>query len=289
MSRVLRPPTRRRTDAARRPHRTRLNWPHVVGWGLIQAGVVLAPFVFTWSGLAVGAALYVAAGLGVTMGYHRLLTHRSFRTPLAVEYSLTILGSLAIQGGPIQWVAVHRIHHKHSDEDGDPHSPRDGLWWAHMLWWMPYIPAVDDPERYERFVPDLTGDRFHRALQRYHLLVPVLLAGALFGLGELWGGVGLSWVVWGVFVRTALLYHTTWLVNSATHRWGYQAYRTRDRSTNLWWVALLSLGEGWHNNHHAFPRSARHGLRWWELDPTYWGIRLLGWFRLARQIQVPGR
>jgi stearoyl-CoA desaturase (delta-9 desaturase) len=250
---------------------------------------VLAPFTFTWSGLAVSAALYVAAGLGVTMGYHRLLTHRSFQTPLWVEYLLAGLGSLASQGGPVQWVAVHRIHHKHSDADGDPHSPRHGLWWAHLLWWMPYQPALDDPDRYGRYVPDLAGDPVHRALQRYHVLLPVLLAGLLFGLGRLCGGVGLSWVVWGLFVRTAALYHATWLVNSATHCWGYRSYTTRDDSTNLWWVALLTLGEGWHNNHHAFPRSARHGLRWWEFDMTYWGIRVLGWARLAKQIQVPGR
>ena len=111
----------------------------------------------------------------------------------------------------------------------------------------------------------------------------------LFGLGQLCGGVGLSWVVWGVFVRTAVLYHATWLVNSATHYWGYRTYTTRDDSTNLWWVALLTLGEGWHNNHHAFPRSARHGLRWWEVDMTYWGIRVLSWVRLARRIHLPGR
>jgi stearoyl-CoA desaturase (delta-9 desaturase) len=267
----------------------RLNWPNVLGWGVIHAGVLVAPFTFTWSGLAVSAALYLAAGLGVTMGFHRLLTHRSFQTPRWVEYLLTVLGSLATQGGPVQWVAIHRIHHKHSDGDGDPHSPRHGLWWAHILWWMPYRPAVDDPVQYERYVPDLAGDSVHRALQRYHVLLPVILAGLLFGLGQLCGGAGLSWLVWGLFVRTAVLYHATWLVNSATHHWGYRTYTTHDDSTNLWWVALLTLGEGWHNNHHAFPRSARHGLRWWEIDMTYWGIKLLTWARLARHIHVPGR
>jgi stearoyl-CoA desaturase (delta-9 desaturase) len=260
-----------------------------VGVSVIQLGLLLAPFTFTWSGLAVAAFLYVAAGFGVTMGYHRLLTHRSFRTPKFVEYFLALLGSLANQGGPIQWVAVHRIHHKHSDADGDPHSPRDGLWWAHMLWWIPYVPSIDDPARYQRFVPDLNRDPVHRVLQRYHALVPLVVGGVLYGLGQICGGLGLSWVVWGIFVRTTVLYHCTWLVNSATHIWGYRTYRTRDDSTNLWWVALLSLGEGWHNNHHAFPRSARHGLRWWEVDPTWWGIRTLGWLRLARQIHLPGR
>jgi stearoyl-CoA desaturase (delta-9 desaturase) len=256
---------------------------------VLQAGVVLAPFTFTWSGLGVCLALYLAAGFGVTMGYHRLLTHRSFRTPKPVEYLLAVLGSLASQGGPLQWVAVHRQHHQHSDAEGDPHSPRDGLLWAHMLWWMPHDPALDDATRYRLYVPDLAKDPVHRFLQRYQVVPPLVLAGLLFGVGQAWGGVGLSWLVWGMSVRTALLYHATWLVNSATHVWGYRSYPTRDRSTNLWWVALVTLGEGWHNNHHAFPRSARHGLRWWELDATYLVIRFLGLVGLARQIHVPGK
>jgi stearoyl-CoA desaturase (delta-9 desaturase) len=266
-----------------------LNWSHILWWGLIQTGVLLAPFTFSWSALAVCAALYLAAGFGVTMGYHRLLTHRSFQTPRLVEYALATLGCLASQGGPLQWVAVHRIHHQHSDAEGDPHSPRDGLWWAHLLWWMPHVPALGDPARYRRYVADLAGDPVHRFLQRCHVLLPLALAGLLFGVGQVWGGVGLSWLVWGMFVRTALLYHATWLVNSATHVWGYRTYATRDRSTNLWWVALVTLGEGWHNNHHAFPRSARHGLRWWEFDPTYCLIRLLSLVGLARSVHLPGK
>src|SRR5207248_9663904 len=124
---------------------------------------------------------------------------------------------------------------------------------------------------------------------RRHIFLAVALGLLLFGAGQFYGGLGLSWVVWGMFVRTAILYHATWLVNSATHWWGYRSYATRDGSTNLWWVALLSLGEGWHNNHHAFPRSARHGLRWWEVDPTYLLIRLMSMAGLARNIHVPGR
>jgi stearoyl-CoA desaturase (delta-9 desaturase) len=252
-------------------------------------GVVLAPFTFSWSGLGICLALYLATGFGITMGYHRLLTHRSFQTPRFVEYILTALGTLANQGGPLQWVAVHRMHHQHSDAEGDPHSPRDGIWWAHLLWWMPHSPAQDNPARYERYIPDLVRDPVHRFFHRYHVLLPLALAGLLFALGEVWKGVGLSWLVWGMFVRTALLYHATWFVNSATHLWGYRSYATRDGSTNLWWVALLTLGEGWHNNHHAFPRSARHGLRWWELDATYGLIRLLGLAGLVKQIHVPSK
>jgi fatty-acid desaturase len=256
---------------------------------VIQGGVLLAPFAFSWSAVVVCVILYLITGFGITIGYHRLLTHRSFQTSRVLEYFFSVLGSLANQGGPLQWVAVHRVHHQHSDAEGDPHSPRDGVWWAHLLWWMPHVPALDEPRHYERYVADLVRDPVHRFLQRYHILVPLTLAGLLYWLGELWGGVGVSWVVWGMFVRTALLYHATWLVNSATHLWGYRTYRTRDQSTNLWWVALLSLGEGWHNNHHAFPRSARHGLRWWELDPSYAGIRLLSLIGLARQVHVPGK
>jgi stearoyl-CoA desaturase (delta-9 desaturase) len=266
-----------------------LNWAHILWWTFIQAGVVLAPFTFCGSALVVCLILYLLAGFGVTMGYHRLLTHRSFRTSRPVEYLLSVLGLLANQGGPLQWVAVHRVHHQHSDADGDPHSPRDGVWWAHLLWWMPHVPVLDEPRYYRRYVTDLYRDPVHRFLQRYHLLVPLTLAGVLYGLGELWDGVGGSWLVWGIFVRTTLLYHATWLVNSASHLWGYRTYQTRDRSTNLWWVALLSLGEGWHNNHHAFPHSARHGLRWWEVDPTYGLIRLLSLVGLARHVRVPGK
>jgi stearoyl-CoA desaturase (delta-9 desaturase) len=249
---------------------------------------VAAPFTFSYSALVVCLVLYLAAGFGVTMGYHRLLTHRSFQTSRLVEYLLTVLGSLANQGGPLRWVAVHRIHHQYSDAEGDPHSPRDGVWWAHLLWWMPYVPALDDARRYERYVLDLAKDPVHRCLQRYYFVLPLVLGGLLFVLGELYGGLGLSWLVWGMFVRTTLLYHATWLVNSATHQWGYRSYPTRDRSTNLWWVALLTLGEGWHNNHHAYPRSARHGHRWWELDMTYVLIRLLELVSLVKRINVPG-
>jgi stearoyl-CoA desaturase (delta-9 desaturase) len=255
----------------------------------IHAGALAAPFFFSWSGVAVCLALYVATGIGMTVGYHRLLTHRSFEAPRVVEYALAALGGLANQGGPLGWVAVHRVHHRHSDAEGDPHSPRDGLWWAHVLWWWPREPALDEPARYERNVPDLVRDPVYRVLQRYHIVLPLALAGLLFMLGEAWAGVGLSWVLWGVFLRTALLYHATWLVNSATHRWGYRSYATRDGSTNLWWVALLSLGEGWHNNHHAFPRSARHGMRWWEADVSYGFIRLLWLVGLARRVRVPGK
>jgi stearoyl-CoA desaturase (delta-9 desaturase) len=267
----------------------RLNWSHILWWAFLQAGVLLAPFTFSWSGLALCVVLYLVTGFGITVGYHRLLTHRSFRTPRAVERVLAVLGALGSQGGPLQWVAVHRIHHCHSDAEGDPHSPRDGLWWAHLLWWFPYTPALADSFQYRRYVPDLSRDPVLRFLQRYNSILPPAFAASVFLAGTAAGGLGLSWLVWGVFVRTSLVYHATWLVNSATHRWGYRSHNTGDDSTNLWWVALVSLGEGWHNNHHAWPRSARHGLRWWEIDVTYYVIRLLGSMGLATHIHVPGK
>jgi len=264
-----------------------LNWSHIFWFSVLQLGVIAAPFTFTWSGLVVSILLYVAGALGISMGYHRLLTHRSFQTPKWIEYILTLLGSLANQGGPISWVAIHRIHHNHSDVHGDPHSPRDGVLWAHLLWWMPHIPRLDNPEQYARYVPDLRRDPVHRFFQRYHVALPILLAVGLYAAGQWWAGVGLSWLIWGMCVRTSVLYHATWFVNSATHLWGYRSFKTRDDSTNLWWVALLTFGEGWHNNHHAFPRSARHGLRWWEVDVTFFLIRCLACVGLAKQIQLP--
>jgi fatty-acid desaturase len=268
----------------------RLNWKGVIWIAGIHAGALLAPFVFTWSGLVVFGVLYVVTGLGITLGYHRLLTHRSFQTPKAVEYVLTLFGVLANEGGPLGWVATHRKHHRFSDQDGDPHSPTQrGFWWAQVGWWFFLDPVLDDPIRGARNVKDLARDPVHRAFERWQIVPPVLLAGALYGLGSWWGGVGLSWLVWGVFARTAVVLHATWLVNSAAHLWGYRTFATKDRSTNLWWVALLTFGEGWHNNHHHYQRSARHGLRWWEIDPTYWCIRVLGLVGLASDIHVaPG-
>ncbi len=267
--------------------RRRLNWANIVWWSVFQASVVLAPFTFSWSGLTICVALYLLSALGVSAGYHRLLTHRSFRTSRFVEYCLTTLGCSANQGGPIKWVATHRIHHRHSDHEGDPHSPRDGWWWGHLLWWMPFSAECDDPAHYQLYAADLVKVPFYRFLQRFQILLPLGLAVLLFGGGQLCGELGLSWVVWGIFVRTTALYHAIWLVNSAAHTWGYRSYRTRDDSTNLWWVALVTLGEGWHNNHHAFPRSARHGLRWWEVDLSYYAIRALSPFGLAWQVRVP--
>jgi stearoyl-CoA desaturase (delta-9 desaturase) len=262
----------------------RLGWASLLWIGGLHLAALAAPFVFTWSGLVVFAAMYVVTGLGITLGYHRLLTHRSFHTNRVVEYLLTLCGVLANQDGPLSWASTHRRHHTHSDDDGDPHSPAHGFWWSHVGWWL--RPETVEPDRQFFNVKDLARDPVMRLFERWHWVFPLLLAAVLYFLGEVWSGSGLSWVLWGVAARTVFVYHATWLVNSAAHKWGYQGFDTGDRSRNLWWVAVLTFGEGWHNNHHAHQRSAAHGLRWWEFDPTYLVIRAMAWMGLARDIHV---
>jgi len=275
------------------PRRGRLQL-HNLSWGVIAAlGVVhllaipaVLPSLFTWSGLAIMLVLiWISGGLGIALCYHRLLTHRSFRTPKWFEYVLTTCGCLAWQGGPITWVGVHRLHHKHADSDEDPHSPRHGFTWSHMLWMLQRkIDGIHGPDA----AKDLQRDRGVRWLDRLFWVPQVVLAAGLIGAGWAVSGpmLALSWLVWGVGVRTIVVFHSTWFVNSAAHTWGYQNYPEDDDSTNLWWVAILGFGEGWHNNHHRHPRSAAHGLRRFELDPTYWTIRLLEKIGLAHDIHT---
>ncbi len=263
-----------------------IDWTPTIAIGLVHIGALAAfwPAMFTWKALGTTFVMHwICGGFGLTLGYHRLLTHRSFKTPKWVEYLLTWVGSLSLQGGPIKWVAVHRLHHQHSDGEGDPHTPLDGFVWSHALWLFRFDPNFDPYEKYSQYALDLARDRVHVAIQKYVLLSQLVVAVALY----FWGG----WpcVVWGVFVRLVYVYHVTWLVNSASHVWGYRSHETTDRSRNLWWVALLTWGEGWHNNHHAYPRSARHGMRPWEIDFTWWHIRLMAFFGLASDIRVPGK
>jgi stearoyl-CoA desaturase (delta-9 desaturase) len=245
-----------------------------------HAGAIWALVDFTWSGvLVLLATYYVSLAWGIGMSYHRLLTHRSYRTPKAVEYFLTICATLALEGGPLFWVATHRQHHQHSDADSDPHTPRHGGFWAHIGWIMFGTMEHNDINRTSKYAPDLAKDPFHRWISVYHWLPLTML-----GVG-LWIAGGWNWVLWGVFLRTTIGLHVTWLVNSATHLWGKRRFATRDDSRNNWWVALLSFGEGWHNNHHAHPTSAAHGLAWYELDLTYWHIRALELVGLATHVR----
>ncbi|WAS97951.1 acyl-CoA desaturase [Nannocystis punicea] len=261
-----------------------LMWSHVIGAGLMHLAVVAAPFTFSWSGLGVALVLWwLAGGVGICLGYHRLLCHRSFAVPRLLTYVIVLFGTLSWQGSPVLWVGKHRLHHRWSDQEHDPHSPRRGLLWAHMLW--VFMRADEDAER--AFARDLLRDPVMRWFDRWHYVPQFVLAVLLYVVGEAWFGQGWSWVVWGVPVRLVFTYHATWLVNSAAHRWGYRNYETRDDSRNNWWVALLTFGEGWHNNHHAHQRAAAHGRRWFELDPTYLMIRGLALVGLARDIVAP--
>ena len=269
---------------AERP-RLQFCWPPVLWIGALHVLALLAfvPSFFSWSGLAVCLVLHwVTGGIGICLTYHRLLTHRSFALrPRWLEYVLTIIGTTASEGGAIGWVADHRRHHANSDDEDDTHSPLRGFLWAHMAWWM-FMKGDNEhtPEYYKRWAPDLYKDPVHRFLERTHLVYPLLLFAALYAVG------GMSWLVWGGFVRTIFVLHSTWLVNSASHIWGYRSHVTRDRSTNLWWVALLTYGEGWHNNHHAYQTSARHGLSWWEIDLTYITISVMKALGIAYNIKA---
>jgi stearoyl-CoA desaturase (delta-9 desaturase) len=251
-------------------------------------GAIAALFCFHWSSLFIFLGLWVMTqNVGVAVSYHRQLTHRSFATPKWVEYAMAICGSLALQGSPIYWVAVHRMHHQHADKPGDPHSPRDGKWWSHMGWIL-HGTLHSETEAISHYTPDLARDGFYRWLEVWHWL-PITLTGiALLGIGTVVGGwkLGVSWLLWGTVLRTTVGFHVTWLVNSATHLWGARRFDTRDDSTNNWLVALLTGGEGWHNNHHAHPVSATHGMAWWEIDFNYWCIRLLALLGLAKNIKV---
>ncbi|MHB8861857.1 MAG: acyl-CoA desaturase [Pirellulaceae bacterium] len=255
-----------------------INWANAFWLLFLHVGAVAAFWTYSWQGLAVMFLLHwVTGGIGVCMGYHRLLTHGSFQTYRPVRWLLALCGSLAGEGPPIDWVANHRKHHALSDQFGDPHSPRDGGWWSHVLWIVRDVKRHEHQAHVKRWTPDLVKEPMMRALGYLFLPLHFLMGGLLFGAGFALEGLsmGLSLLVWGLFVRLVWVMHCTWFVNSACHMWGYRNYATRDDSRNSWWVALLAYGEGWHNNHHAYPRMANHGHRWWEFDLTFRTIRLL--------------
>jgi sn-1 stearoyl-lipid 9-desaturase len=262
--------------------RAPINWLTALVMVVYHALAVVALFHFSWRGVAVAAVLWwISGSLGIGIGYHRLLTHRGFRCPKWLEYGLAVCGTLALEGGPIFWVGIHRIHHQLTDREGDPHSPRDGKWWSHMGWILRGESLHGETEPLARYVPDLRRDPFYLWLSRYHWITQVAV-----GLG-VWYLFGWNVVLWAVFLRTVVGLHCTWLVNSATHMWGSQRWATGDDSTNNFLIALLTFGEGWHNNHHAHPNSARHGLRWWEIDTNWYVISALRAAGLARDIKLP--
>ena len=260
-----------------------LNLPTILVLAILHIGAVAALFCFNWRAFAVAVFLYwMCTGLGISLGYHRLHTHRSYRVPRWLEYFFAFCGTLTLEGGPIFWVAVHRIHHQRSDQPGDPHSPREGAWWAHVGWILLGESKHNNTRLMSKYAPDLARHRFYIWLNDYHWVPILALAALLFALG------GLPMLLWGVCFRVVAGLHATWLVNSATHMWGARRFATRDDSRNNWWVALITFGEGWHNNHHAHPTSARHGLAWWEFDPSWLTLKLLRFFGIARAVQVAG-
>jgi stearoyl-CoA desaturase (Delta-9 desaturase) len=253
---------------------------------------VLAIALVGWSAISLAAAalLYSVRALGITVVYHRGLAHRAFRMRRPMQAIGSVVAASAAQRGPLWWVAHHRQHHRHADRPGDPHSPVvDGLLRSHLLWMFADATQACD----EAAVPDLTRYPELRVLDRYHYAAPVALAVATLVAGTLVGHVapgagvtGPQLLVWGFCVSTVALWHSTFAVNSLGHRFGRRRFETRDDSRNLWWLALLTMGEGWHNNHHRFPTSARHGLARHELDPSWWLIRALAGLGLARDLRV---
>jgi stearoyl-CoA desaturase (delta-9 desaturase) len=245
-------------------------------------------------GLLLG--MYALTGLGVTVGFHRLFTHHAFETSRAVQFVLAALGSMAVQGPLLKWVAQHRLHHRHSDRPDDPHSPHHqgrgllgllrGFWHAHLGW--AFRP---DPPDLDRYVKDLRQSGLLRTLST---LFPLWVAVGLLAPAALGGLLTLSWagallgLLWGGLARIFLVHHVTWSINSVCHLWGGRPFQTADHSRNNFLFGVLALGEGWHNNHHAFPTSARHGLRWWQLDASYGVIRALALLGLAWNVRLPG-
>lgn len=261
----------------------RVNWVSVGFFGAAHAVILGAPWFFSWSALGIALFFHWLTGsIGICLAYHRLLTHRSFQVPKWLEYILAMIGGLALQGGPIFWVAGHRLHHAHTEDiDKDPYSARRGFWWSHILWLFYDRKEFFDYETYKRFAPDLARDPFYRWLNRYYLLLQIPVGFVLYLLG------GWSFVIYGIFVRAVLLWHSTWLINSATHMWGYRTFDSKDNSRNLWWAAILTYGEGWHNNHHAHPNVVKAGLKWWEIDMTWWAIQTLKRLGLAKKLVLP--
>jgi stearoyl-CoA desaturase (delta-9 desaturase) len=262
-----------------------INWKNLFIVVSFHALAAVGLFHFSWQNLA--ALLignWIVGSLGVGLGYHRLLTHRSFKAPKWLEYTLTVFGTMAVQDDAPKWVATHRIHHQFTEKDRDPHSTRPGFWWAH-LGWIIYGTANDhDAATLAKYVPDILKDRFHVALAKFYYAPLLVSALILFAIG------GWSMVLWGAFGRVVFGWHSTWLVNSATHMWGARPHATGDDSTNNLAIALLTFGEGWHNNHHAFPTSARHGLGRFQFDQNWLTIRLfarLGWVSNIRLATLP--
>ena len=272
------------------PDADRVDWLRAVPF----IGLHLACLTVFWVGvspvaIAVAVALYAVRMFALTGFYHRYFSHRTFRTSRAMQFVFALIGASSVQRGPLWWAAHHRNHHRHTETELDPHSPTvHGFWRSHVLW---FLTPRGFRTHWER-IPDLAAYPELRWLDRYDTLVPVLLAGALYGLGALLestapqlGTSGGQMLVWGFFVSTVVLFHATVTINSLSHVYGSRRFDTRDDSRNNLWLALITFGEGWHNNHHFFPGTARQGFRWWEIDLTWYGLRAMAAVGLVRDLK----
>jgi len=268
----------------------------------VLALLVFVPWLFSWTGIIlVIIGLYFYGSFGVNMGYHRLLAHRAFKCPTWVERSLVFIALCCMEDTPGRWVATHRMHHKLSDEVEDPHSPLVNFFWSHMGWLFVENRGLHNISTYERYARDILRQPFYLALERRLLPIWIYAAHAAiyflagYAVGAwLWGAAaglqfGLSLFVWGVLLRTVLVWHITWSVNSLSHLFGYRSYATREQSRNNWLVAMIAAGEGWHNNHHDEPTAASNWHRWWEIDLSYATIKTLEKLGLAHDVIPPRR
>lgn len=259
----------------------KLNWFTIAVLVFLHAGALAALFFFSWKSFLVAVALHwVAVGFGISLGYHRLHTHQSYQCPLWMQYALATCGTLTLEGGPMFWVGNHRIHHAKSDKPGDPHSPKEGIMWAHVGW-VVYDECRDITEDYTtKYAPDIARHKYYMWLNRYHWVPSVILGLILLA----WGGIPMF--LWGICFRVTFGLHCTWLINSLTHVIGTQRFDAGDDSRNSFVLALFTFGEGWHNNHHAYPTSARHGLAWWEFDISWITMKLLRFVGLIKHVRV---
>jgi fatty-acid desaturase len=280
------------------------NWINIVSTGAVHAVALLALLPMFWIPSAIVAALlgtYFIGAMGISLGYHRMLAHRSFTAPKWFERALVTLGVCCAQDSPAYWYSAHMRHHQHADEPKDPHSPRDGFWWSHIGWTI-HIESI--PRRRQliaHYGQSIMQDSYYAWMEDYRWMYVVLASWiVIFALGTAVGALsgddlsgalhtGLAWFIWLGCVRMVVVWHVTYSVNSVTHLWGYRNYQTKDDSRNNLIVGFLSYGEGWHNNHHADPRVARFQRRWWEVDLSFTAIRLLRRLGLARDVILPDK